>query len=251
MSQENSNKSSALVPMGALICFGLIIMGLFIYWGLQSFSNKERVVTVRGLAEQKIMATQSNFTLSTTYTSDEVGSAIKATEKQITEINSYLVRKGYQKIKVNPISIYDNKDYHEWVWRGSEQVKERRDRYRVTQTIEFQFENVEIAEEKLKEIEFDFATTGVNSYVSCKYIFPELNDIKPELIAESTRNARITGEQFAKDSQSKLGKIKTASQGQIAMSGDYSSSDGYIPFTEKPYINNVRVVSTIVFFLED
>ena len=91
----------------------------------------------------------------------------------------------------------------------------------------------------------------MNCVANCRYIFPELNEIKPKLIAESTRNARITGEQFAKDSKSKLGKIKTASQGQIAMSGDYSSGDGYIPFTEKPYIYNVRVVSSIVFFLED
>jgi len=99
-------------------------------------------------------------------------------------------------------------------------------------------------------MEYDFATTGVNSFVNRRYIFPELNDIKPELIAESTRNARITGEQFAKDSKSKLGKIKTASQGQIAISGDWTGDD-HVPYTEKPYINNVRVVSTIVFFLED
>ena len=74
------------------------------------------------------------------------------------------------------------------------------------------------------------------------YIFPELNSVKPKLIAESTKNARIAGEQFANDSEATLGKIKTASQGQISIAGRYDSP--------VPYIQKARVVSTIVFFLD-
>ena len=44
------NKSNLI--LGACIALGLIVLGIFINKGLQSFSNKERVVTVKGLAEQ-------------------------------------------------------------------------------------------------------------------------------------------------------------------------------------------------------
>ena len=72
------------------------------------------------------------------------------------------------------------------------------------------------------------------------------------MLFRSTKNARIAGEQFAKDSKSKLGKIKTASQGQISLAGEfYSEEDAVSDTPTEPYIQKARVVSTIVFFLED
>ena len=62
------------------------------------------------------------------------------------------------------------------------------------------------------------------------------------MIAEATKNAREAAQQFAKDSDSKVGKMKTASQGQFSIDDTSSST---------PFTKNVRVVSTIVFYLED
>ena len=56
------------------------------------------------------------------------------------------------------------------------------------------------------------------------------------------QNAREAAQQFAKDSDSKVGKMKTASQGQFSIDDTSSST---------PFTKNVRVVSTIVFYLED
>lgn len=81
-----------------------------------------------------------------------------------------------------------------------------------------------------------FSGTYVN------YTFNGLNKIKPEMIAEATKNAREAAAQFAKDSESTLGKIKTANQGQFSID-DLDSG--------KPYMKNVRVVSTVVYYLED
>jgi uncharacterized protein len=45
------------------------------------------------------------------------------------------------------------------------------------------------------------------------YIFNQLNEIKPGMIQEATKNARIAADQFARDSQINLGKLRNASQG--------------------------------------
>jgi len=45
------------------------------------------------------------------------------------------------------------------------------------------------------------------------YIFNQLNEIKPGMIQEATKNARIAADQFARDSQISLGKLRNASQG--------------------------------------
>ncbi len=74
------------------------------------------------------------------------------------------------------------------------------------------------------------------------YDYTELNSIKPEMIAEATKNAREAANKFAEDSDSKLGKIKTAYQGQFSI----EDRDQYTP-----YIKEVRVVTTLTYFLED
>ena len=74
------------------------------------------------------------------------------------------------------------------------------------------------------------------------FTFTGLNDIKPQMIEEATINARTTAEKFAADSQSKLGKIKTANQGQFTISDRDNNT---------PQIKEVRVVTSVTYFLED
>ena len=69
-----------------------------------------------------------------------------------------------------------------------------------------------------------------------------MNELKPVMIEEATKNARAVAEKFARDSNSKLGKIKSASQ------GEFSIEDRDI---NTPYIKQVRVVSTVEYYLSD
>ena len=85
-------------------------------------------------------------------------------------------------------------------------------------------------------------TVGDYSTPSIQFDFTGLNDIKPDMIKEATQNARAAAEQFAADSESNLGKIKTAYQGQFTIDDRDQTT---------PYIKNVRVVTTIQYMLED
>ena len=74
------------------------------------------------------------------------------------------------------------------------------------------------------------------------YEYTELNSIKPQMIENATKNARAAAEKFAKDSDSKLGKIKTANQGLFTI----EDVDSYTP-----NVKHVRVVTNVTYFLED
>jgi hypothetical protein len=245
-------KKTEFLIFGLLICVGLTALGFYINKGLQSFSNKERVVTVKGLAEKQIKATEAKITIESLFSGDSHKELIAKTDKQVSDIEKYLKEKGYEDLIISDIYVYDSKSYYEWEWNGEKRVQVKKDRYTTTKTIEIIIKNVEEAEKKANKISFDIISQNLLCNISCNYTFPELNAIKPELIAESTKNARLAGEQFAKDSQSKLGKIKTASQGQVSIAGRYYSDENLISSEpQEPYFQKVRVVSTIVFFLED
>ena len=75
-----------------------------------------------------------------------------------------------------------------------------------------------------------------------EFLFTELEDIKPEMIAAATADARKAAKQFAQDSGSRVGAIRSASQGYFSI----SDLDSYTPD-----IKRVRVVTTIDYALED
>ena len=80
-----------------------------------------------------------------------------------------------------------------------------------------------------------------------QFSFTKLNAIKPEMIAQATRDARASAEQFAKDSGTSVGSIRSATQGYFsigARDGDEMGSG-----SDSPY-KKVRVVTTVDFYLD-
>jgi hypothetical protein len=80
------------------------------------------------------------------------------------------------------------------------------------------------------------------------FLFIGLNTVKPPMIAEATARGREAAEQFARDSKSRVGGIRRASQGLFEI----------LPRDQAPGIREegqiekrVRVVSTVEHFLKD
>jgi hypothetical protein len=232
--------------------FGLVLLGFFIFKGLKTFSDKDRVVTVKGLAEMNMTATSASIALNFSFSGDNLQDLIRKTEDKKNAIIKYLTENGYNTndITTHNVGVTDLQKYYETVWRNDEQVQVKIDRYTLLQSLTVQSTDVKNTEDKTAKIKLDLAAKDLTSNIYTEYSFPDLNSIKPQLIAESTKNARIAGEQFANDSQAKLGKIKTASQGQITIAGRYYYDEDLSDVPKEPYIQKARVVSTIVFFLE-
>ena len=86
------------------------------------------------------------------------------------------------------------------------------------------------------------AITGGDYRYSVVYEFTGLNDIKPQMVEEATKNARSVAEKFATDSGSRLGKIRNASQGQFSIEDRDANT---------PHIKNIRVVTTVNYYLRN
>mgnify|MGYP006149446645 FL=1 len=251
---ENQSVSKSIIASVSLV-LGLTLLGFFIFKGLKTFSDKDRVVTVKGLAEMNMTATSATIALNFSFSGDNLQTIMKQTEVKKNTIIAYLNSLGYSNaaIKINNTDVIDRQRYTEPQWINGQQVQVKIDRYIITQSLTIQSKDVITTEDQTAKIKLDLVSKDLTCNLNTNYTFPDLNSIKPKLIAESTKNARIAGEQFANDSNSQLGKIKTASQGQITIAGNYSYEEENTGANDKPkepYIQKARVVSSIVFFLE-
>ena len=94
---------------------------------------------------------------------------------------------------------------------------------------------------RLVELGAEGIVLGSEQGAQPQFLFTKLNEIKPSMLEEATRNARASATKFAEDSGSRLGSIRRASQGQFSI-GDRDAST--------PHIKKVRVVSTIDYYLD-
>ncbi len=82
-----------------------------------------------------------------------------------------------------------------------------------------------------------------------RYVVSKFNDLRPQLLADATKNARATAQQFAADSGAQVGGIRSANQGSIQIFGmDGNDESGPFSPTSTP-MKRIRVVSTFEFEL--
>lgn len=233
--KENKNIIAA-----AIIAIGLIAMGWCLSSGLEKGLSDERYVTVKGLSERIVPADKVVWPLVFKEVGNDLETVANNVNKKNQAIVNYLTERGIPKeeISVEPPEI---NDLQTDIYRNEYQY-----RYNIQSIITVTSSQVDLVREliakqgELLDMGIALATNDYQWQVN--YIFSGLNELKPDMIAEATRNARTAAEQFATDSDSKLGKIKTASQGQFSI----ESRDEYTPYEKR-----IRVVTSVVYYLKD
>jgi uncharacterized protein len=237
---KNINVKSALV-LGVFIFLGLAVLGYFLGASLIRFKQFERTVTVKGLSEKELPADIAIWPIQFSVASNDLTELYQAIEKDAELITQLLKTVGFEDDEINPSSpgIEDK------LARGYEKSRIEF-RYSATQTITVYSEKIEQVRStmnRLSELGKQGVVLGEVGYMNRpEFLFTRLNDIKPEMVEEATTKAREVARKFAQDSDSKLGKIKRASQGQFSISDRDKNN---------PHIKKIRVVSTIEYYLTD
>jgi hypothetical protein len=238
MSENKSNSCCKKQGTGIFVMIGLVALGLFIGKGLTRIANQEQYVTVKGLAEREVMANKVVWPLPYKSVSNDMQELYDGIEKNKNVILSFLKSGGIteDEIIVSAPAVTDRlaQSY------VPDNVKFRYQSEAVITVISPQVEKVIELMGKQIELMKDGVIISNEYNYQTQFEYTALNDIKPEMIEEATRNARAVAQKFAEDSGSKLGNIKQASQGQFSISSDETT----------PQIKNIRVVTTIKYALE-
>ncbi|MDR9367008.1 MAG: SIMPL domain-containing protein [Balneolaceae bacterium] len=235
-------KDPGFIVIGVSIFLGLVALGYFLSSAAISVKEYERSVTVKGLAEQEHVADVVIWPIQFTEAGNTLDGTYTALDNSAELVRSFLEERGIQSDEIT-FSTPFLTDKSAQRYSGMENFDFR---FVATQTATVYSENVQQIRQIMSEL-VDLGKQGVtlsgDEYqVRPEYLFTRLNEIKPEMIEQATNEARKAAQKFAEDSNSRLGKIKTASQGQFSISDRDNNN---------PHIKNVRVVSTIVYYLSD
>ena len=225
----------------ACLIIAMLALGLSLSQGLLQMKSLDRTVEVKGLSEREVPADTVIWPIAFQDASNELGDLYNSLQAKNAQVREFLLKQDIQpdEISVSPPAITD--------LQAQNYVSERAAfRYTASSTVTVYSTRVEVVRAAMGQaIELSregVAVTGQNYQAQPQFLFNGLNQIKPEMIEEATRNAREVGEKFAQDSDSKLGKIRTARQGQFSINDRDSTT---------AHIKRVRVVSTVEYYLAD
>lgn len=224
-----------------ILSIGVIIAAYFIKTSIDNFSDNRRVVTVKGLAEMEVPANKVTWPI----LYKELGNDLPELYRRINNTNasiiSFLKKNGItdREITVNAPEVIDLR-----ADRYSSSPAPQR--YNITSIITVTSTQVDKVR-KLIAAQGELLKEGIAIVAGeynnpIQYDYTGLNDVKPKMIEEATKNARAAAKQFATDSDSKIGNIITANQGQFSIEDRDSNT---------PYIKKIRVVTTISYSLKD
>ena len=238
MSASTSSRNLAVLVAAALVAAGLVLAGWFAAGGMKHLRTADRYVTVKGSAERIVEADRVVWPLPHTVGGNDLAQVQRALEANTAVIRRFFTDAGFDPadIVVSPPRLEDR-----WAWAyGDNRPAER---YRYSTTVSLRTDDVPKALEVLRrsgELVAQGVMIGEGS--APEFDYTRLNDIKPALIAEATAAARDSAVQFAKDSDSRLGGIRSANQGVVSITDRDQSS---------PQVKRVRVVTTVEYFLRD
>jgi hypothetical protein len=231
---------------GALILgLGLVGAGFLVGRGFASGRAADRYVTVKGLAESLVKADLVVWPLRITATGNELGHAQEQIDAALATMTAFLTEQGIEPAAIQPQRV-EVTDLLAQPYRPEGAAENR---FIVAQTVIVRTEQVDRVA-TLNQQTGELVKRGVvlADTGGPTYLFTRLNEIKPDMLAEATRNARISAEQFAADSGSALAEIRRASQGLF----EILPRDPAPGLAEPNQLDKkVRVVSTIEYRLAD
>jgi len=259
MNDATHHARGGLVPFGLLLALGLVLARWVLGAQIKATRLSDRFVTVRGLAERNVKSDLAVWPIRYKEAGDDLPSLYARTENDKKTILEFLGQAGIpsSEIELGIVRVVDNQANE---FGGGEKAAHR---YIVEQQLTVRTNHVDsiaaAAQQTMqllqKGVVLDSGPGGGFGQ-RLSYKFTGLNSIKPDMITEATRNARVAAERFAADSGSKIGSIRQATQGIFSIlaadqSGAVSESSNDAGYdADSSLMKTVRVVTTVDYYLE-
>ncbi len=250
MRHESSGRSMAAF----MITLGLIASSVVLGASLLKFKQADRYVTVKGLVERDVAADLAVWPLRFSVAGNDLGELQRQIGQQQADVQAFLAASGLKPEEIinNGLSVV-NREAQDYSSANASQPK-----YTIKASVLARSNNIaaiaKASQESSALIGKGIALMQDDCTPGPVFSFTGLNGIKPEMLAEATKNARLAAEQFAISSGSAVGAIRLANQGVFSvMDRDRASesADNGACGKTSDFNKRVRVVTTIDYYLKD
>lgn len=239
-----SNNTIGLIFAGALLSAGIASAGFFVSQTMYNSQVAINTAEAKGLAERRVRSDRANWDISFKVGGNRnvvIADLYNRYETNQKIIIDALIKAGFDKEEISSGAA----DYYSQVFRNNEQVIVDRN-YSLNGLINVDTSKVDLVGTARAKISKLIARGISLDSKAPTYQFTKLNDIKPEMLKEATRNARIAATTFAENVGAKVGGIRYARQ------GGFSITDAGAEYGDRHKIEkDVRVVTTISFYIEN
>ena len=231
--------SNVLLAGAGILALGMVAGGYLLGDGLLRAKQADRSVTVRGLAEKDVTADLATWTIAYSAQADNLAAAQADIDADTKELRGFFTELGFDGDALQPTGANVSQFQNNY---GSTT-------YTIRQRMSLRTQDIKLAQSAVRR-QFDLIRRGVvlDEGSGMAYSFTRLNDIKPNMVALATKDARASAEQFAKDSGTGVGGIKSATQGYFSVESRDGDTGGGWGVSDTPY-KKVRVVTTVDFYL--
>lgn len=204
-------RGGSLVVASLLVALGIYAGGFFVGQGIANWNSGRRIISVKGLSEREVPASVAVWTIGYVASANELDAINRKLGDSTKAVVTFLKSAGFDEkdMAVQPPALHD----------ASMEPREKDtppppERFRAEQSVLLRTAKVDLIKPALASAS-TLVTNGVLLSAGCQpnYVYNQLNEIKPAMIQEATRNAKIAADQFSRDSQTRLGKLRNASQG--------------------------------------
>lgn len=227
--------TTAAVAAG-LLALGAIGAGALIGKGIENARTGDRSVTVRGLSERTAKADLAVLPLRFASAGNSLEEVQAQVDANLVTVRRFLSSEGYApgEVDLGRLEVVDQ-------FAREYQQQNVGARYLVAQTVTVRTNNVEKVQATTRNLS-ELVRQGVvlQDFQGPSYVFTKLNDIRPAMIAEATASARTGAQQFARDSGSSLGPIRSANQGSFEILGRDQGTE-----ETSQVFKRIRVVTTV------
>ena len=213
------------LPLAALLLSVALICSVWI--AANAYQNRNRSaesIHVTGLGKRDFKSDLIVWEADFSRKDMDLQAAFESLKSDREIVAAYLAEKGISESEMTLSAVSNHKefDYH---YDDQGRRHQQFTGYALRQTVELQSSDIEKVEDISREIT-ELINRGIEiNSPAPQYFYTRLSDLKIEMIAEATEDARIRAEQIAENAGARLGNLQSAQMGIFQIIGQNSNED--------------------------
>lgn len=213
-------KERSNIIIAVIIGIALIVSSALISYGIKGIKSQKNTLTITGSAKKQIKSDFVKWAGNFSYTSPNLKDAYAGLKESHEKVKNYLISKGIDEKDIVFSSINTQVKY-EILPNGM--VGNKIESYTLFQKVELKSDNVDLITKISRE-----CTELINSGVQFEsfppeYYYTKIAELKIDMLGLATNDAMQRAQQIAKNTNTKVGKLRSARMGVFQITVPYST----------------------------